>query len=116
MEKAKGTALGKHWSKLSRRAKSDIIRQVLEVESRLASLEFSAHRCIYYAKDLPKEYQCIVSHSIPGDASNGFCIGPLVKPTLWEDGRPEMELFRGPCEPLFQYEIRISTNSTDDRA
>ncbi|KAH0551208.1 hypothetical protein GP486_007471 [Trichoglossum hirsutum] len=110
MEKAKGTALGDSWYQLPNPVKHAIIEQVVEVESKFALLQFSEHGCIYYTNDLSTEYRHEESDPLPGDSSRKFCIGPLVESTLWDNGRSEMGLSRGPWRGLPDYAKCLGVN------
>lgn len=110
MEKAKGTALGDVWYRLPSSSKHKIIGQVVELEAKLASLSFPGHGCIYYTQDLPTRYSKD-QLSLYGDDMKKFCIGPVVDPIFWSDGRAEMELYQGPCKLLVSQIHHISPDS-----
>ncbi|KAF7629443.1 hypothetical protein AFLA_013158 [Aspergillus flavus NRRL3357] len=109
MEKAKGTALGDVWYQLPTPSKHKFIRQVVELEAKLATVPFTAHGCIYYAEDVPRECS---KNQLPlyGDDLKKFCVGPVVDPILWSDERVEMGLNRGPWHHLSDYATSIGTN------
>jgi hypothetical protein len=114
MEKAKGTSLGDAWYRLSRPSKNKFIEQVVEMESKLASISFPVHGCIYYTQDLPVEYRSKDRPLLPGDDVKEFSMGPAVDPILWCDGRSEMGLSRGTCK--FSHTLQIHKPNTCDRA
>ncbi|EAW07044.1 uncharacterized protein ACLA_087500 [Aspergillus clavatus NRRL 1] len=109
MEKARGSALGDAWYSLPSASKHKFIKQVVDIEAKLASVSFPEHGCIYYARDLP-----ITCHPNPtplhGDELRKFRIGPVVNPIFWSDGRAEMELSRGPWHGLSEYATSIGDN------
>ncbi|GES58153.1 phosphotransferase family protein [Aspergillus terreus] len=109
MEKAKGTALGDIWYRLSKPSKHKFIEQVVEIEAILASVSFPKHGCIYYSKDLPNAYSRD-SVSLDTDKLEGFCIGPVVDPVFWSDGRDKMDLYRGPWCDISDYAADIGNN------
>ncbi|KAE8352381.1 kinase-like domain-containing protein [Aspergillus coremiiformis] len=109
MEKAKGTALGDIWYRLSSPSKHKFIRQVVELEATLASVPFPEHGCLYYTQDLPTNY-FKNQLSLCGDGLKKFCIGPVVDPIFWSDGRAEMERCQGPWRQLSDYATSIGIN------
>ena len=96
MEKAKGVVLSELWYQLPRPAKNEIIQQVIDFEVKLAATPFSAHGCLFYQNDIPEHLSCELE--IPGDRCQQFQLRPAVDPDLWEDGRQELEVPRGPCQ------------------
>ncbi|GIK05573.1 hypothetical protein Aspvir_009686 [Aspergillus viridinutans] len=106
MEKAKGTPLGDVWYQLPSPSKHKYIRQVVELEAKIVSVPFPGHGCIYYAQDLPTAYSKS-QLSLGGDDSKKFCIGPVVDPVFWSDGRAEMGLCWGPWRQLSDFATSI---------
>jgi hypothetical protein len=96
MEKAKGALLGELWYQLPRPAKNDIIEQIVNLETLLASTPFPAHGCLFYTDNVPapSDYK----FKIPSDTLQAFSLGPVVDPVLWEDGRANLDTYKGPCE------------------
>lgn len=84
--------------------------QLVDFETKLASVSFRRHGCIYYKKDLEKKglpaYDLeAASLSSDGHTSRlnseitkGFALGPLTEARLWEGERATMNLDRGPCK------------------
>lgn len=108
LEKARGSLLGENWYQLERTAKNDIIQQVVELEISLAARSFPAHGCLFYEEDVPSHLRC--ESKVSGSTSRKYVLGPVVDPTLWEDGRQLLDVHRGPCQ-LFR---RIPTFSIID--
>jgi hypothetical protein len=107
MEKAKGALLGELWYQLPRPAKNDIIEQIVNLETLLASRPFPAHGCLFYTDNVPKpsDYE----FKIPGDTLQTFSLGPVVDPVLWEDGRANLDTYKGPCQSfLIQFDFVTS--------
>ena len=98
MEKAKGTLLSECWYSLKRDAKNKIIRQIVDLEGLFASKSFATHGCLFYQEDIPTERQHPAK--VAGDVIQKFAIGPLVHPALWEDGREQLHIHKGPCKLL----------------
>lgn len=60
---------------------------------------FESHGCIYFVDDLrslTEEAEVDIRPAGPGSLGS-FLIGPLVSRELWEGGRKDMGLDRGPC-------------------
>ncbi|KAF3483542.1 phosphotransferase family protein [Arthroderma uncinatum] len=110
MEKAKGNALGETWYQLPKSKKCELIKQIVQIEAKLAAFAFPEHGCIYYTKDLPLKYRPKSQTALQGDDTNKFCIGPVVDPGLWSDGRSNLPLSRGPWHALTDYARSIGTN------
>ncbi|KAK2834874.1 hypothetical protein FQN49_006828 [Arthroderma sp. PD_2] len=110
LEKAKGTALGEIWYKLPRLSKFNYIKQVVQMETKLASFSFPEHGCIYYAQDLPTRCEPIHQHGLPGDGMRQFSIGPVVDSKHWSDGCTDSALSRGPWSGLSDYATSIGIN------
>ena len=96
MEKAKGALLGDLWYQLPRPAKNDIIEQIVNLETLLASRPFLAHGCLFYTDNVPapSDYK----FKIAGDTLQEFSLGPVVNAVLWEDERANLDTYKGPCQ------------------
>jgi len=51
-EKADGVPLGTLWNSWSHTARLDMLKEIINIEAKLASLSFAKHRCIYFWEDL----------------------------------------------------------------
>ncbi|KAK2820002.1 hypothetical protein FQN49_007819 [Arthroderma sp. PD_2] len=103
-EKSDGIPLGNFWYKLPQEAQLEIIRQIVDIETKLSSLSFLKHGGIYFQSDLEsKGLTCepltanlvnsssrVLSHSVLED----FSIGPLTDVRLWEGEKATMSLDR----------------------
>ena len=98
MEKAKGVILSDCWRDLARAAKNKIIEQIVNLQLSFSSRAFPAHGCLFFKEDVPAEK--LSFSNVPSDPSQRYTIGPLVDPTLWEDGRNELNVHKGPCLSL----------------
>ena len=96
MEKAKGALLSELWYQLPRPAKNDIIEQIVNLETLLVSRPFPAHGCLFYTDNVPapSDYKL----KIPSDTLQEFSLGPVLDPALWEDGRANLDTYKGPCQ------------------
>lgn len=100
-EKAPGIKLGSVWSQWTREAKLSLIRQVVDMENTLTTISFPRHGCIYFKDDLQLlagEAENIYVESSTPQSLDRFSIGPLTFAELWDNGRKDMKLDRGPCE------------------
>lgn len=111
MEKAKGTVLSELWYQLPRSAKNEVIQQVVDLEVKLSATSFPAHGCLFYQTDIPER----LSYELgtPGDKYQQFRLGPIVHPGLWEDGRQELEVCRGPWTALAEYSADLGRNERE---
>lgn len=106
-EKAAGKPLGSLWYQWQTESRLDLVTQLVDFETKLTSVSFRKHGCIYYKKDLKKKgisaYDLEAKSLSSGDftkelLTEGFALGPLVEARLWEGDRATMNLDRGPCK------------------
>ncbi|RHZ55477.1 hypothetical protein CDV55_103246 [Aspergillus turcosus] len=91
MEKLNGTPLGDTWYAMTPKEQHKIMKQIVEWEARLMSLEFPACGSLYYQKDLPTERKV----SLPKNKGE-FCIGPVANYSWWHGERSNLDIDRGP--------------------
>lgn len=81
-----------------------IIEQVVDIESKLASVKFSKSGCIYFKDDIPDGAP--LATILPFDPSilQRFELGPLIKSGFWDGARAKVDMDRGPCKlPRMKY-------------
>lgn len=73
MEKMSGSPLGDKCYSMTPKKQHMIMRQIVELKTRLILLQFPSSGSIYYEKDLPRE------KDIPllGDIAREFCLGRI---------------------------------------
>ncbi|KAL8714703.1 MAG: hypothetical protein Q9225_006528 [Loekoesia sp. 1 TL-2023] len=98
MEKAQGESLASRWLSLSTKELAEIVKEVVEVESRLFSARFAEYGSLYYKEDLEEKFRedKIRDQNDMGLLPDRFRIGPVVTRSFWTDGRSQMPLDRGP--------------------
>lgn len=105
-EKAEGKPLGSLWYQWGTESRLELVAQLVDFETKLTSLSFRRHGCIYYKKDLEEKnipaYDLEARSLSSGDftkgaLTEGFMLGPLTEAGLWEGDRATMHLDRGPC-------------------
>ncbi|GMG02178.1 unnamed protein product [Aspergillus oryzae var. brunneus] len=99
-EKVHGVRLGSLWNQWRRKAKLDLIKQVVDMEIKLTTMAFPWHSCIYYKNDLLSltgDAKALTVDSVAPEALEHFAIGPLTSAELWTGVRKDMRLDRGPC-------------------
>lgn len=96
MEKAPGVLLSDVWYQLERNEKNAIIQQLVDLQVLLASKSVSAHGCLFYRENIPQNLACSLEEA--KDLDPRFTVGPLVHPALWEDGRSNLDVWKGPCQ------------------
>lgn len=102
-EKAPGTRLGSLWHQWPRESKLRVIEQVVDLEHVLTTIKFTKHGCLYFKEDLPQSFREGNDNLLvdsPRDLANldRYATGPLTGAELWNSGRGDMDLDRGPCK------------------
>ncbi|GAD91760.1 hypothetical protein PVAR5_0334 [Paecilomyces variotii No. 5] len=92
MEKLDGTPLGDIWYSMTPREQHNIMKQIVEWETRFMSSEFLAYGSLYYRKDLPSEKRIPLSNQDDVE----FCVGPTAHYSWWHDERSTLNIDRGP--------------------
>ena len=97
MEFVEGTLLSDIiWDVLGDGDIISIMRQQIELESKMMSIVFPAGGSLYYASDLEKVPGC---RGIPPE-DECFCVGPDTRSPLWYGMRSLLDIDRGPCRLL----------------
>lgn len=96
MEKVAGKQLGDVWYIMSEEERLKMILQVVEMETKLFSIQLPASGSIYYKHDLAAGTESI-NLPVPGGAGS-FCIGPDAHYTWWHNERSSLPVERKPCE------------------
>ena len=108
-EKAEGVPLKDLWYQSSVETQRNIVAQIVDFETKLTSVSFNSHGCIYYKNDIEKkkvrnhpiveeiDFSQSQSNDIDATYIKNFAIGPLTEAKLWEGEREMMEVDRGPC-------------------
>lgn len=97
MELVRGTNLGDIWFDLSGKARINVVKKLVELESRLFSLSFPASGSLYYTNDLPAGFNKIDIPTADSTCEEQLCIGPDTRLGLWHGKRLNLETDRGPC-------------------
>ncbi|PLB49194.1 hypothetical protein P170DRAFT_475503 [Aspergillus steynii IBT 23096] len=92
MEKLSGAPLGDKWFSMTPKEQYVVMKQIVELEARLMSLEFPACGSIYYSRDLPRERKI----PLPDKNADEFCLGPIVHYGWWHGERKTLNIDRGP--------------------
>lgn len=107
-EKAPGEPLGNLWYDWPIESRYNLIDQLVDFESKVKSIWFRNHGCLYFKKDMAhkkvpfrepeplRETFCEVTEDINVALLDDFVIGPLTEAVLWGE-KQWMELDRGPC-------------------
>ena len=97
MEFVEGTLLSDIiWDVLGDGDIISIMRQQIELESKMMSIVFPAGGSLYYMSDLEKVPGC---RGIPPE-DECFCVGPDTRSPLWYGMRSLLDIDRGPCRLL----------------
>jgi hypothetical protein len=76
MELNAGANLGDIWFDLPENTRTKVAANLVELESRLPSLEFPANGSLYYTKDLPTRLNKVEISIAKSTCNARFCIGP----------------------------------------
>lgn len=112
MEKLDGIPLGDTWFTLAPKEQHKVVKQIIEWETRLMSLQFPASGSLYYTKDLSSESRVQLAEP----TGTAFCIGPTAHYSWWHDKRDLLKIDRGPCEWTLFREPALLTLLTTKRA
>ena len=107
MQNVQGETLASRWLSLSTKEIFEVIKQVVDIESRLFSAHFSEFGSIYYKDDLKGS----VCNNKPNERvgedvlSDRFGIGPMVDRSFWREQQDQATLNHGPCLYLCVYHV-----------
>lgn len=90
MEFIKSTNLTDVWLELGELDIISILRQLVQLESKMMSISFPAGGSLYYAHDLEKKMAAIPLED------KRFCVGPDTRLPMWFGRRSHLEVDRGP--------------------
>ncbi|KAJ5932236.1 kinase-like domain-containing protein [Penicillium verrucosum] len=88
MEKARGIELGRVWDDLKPSDKLAIVKQVAHITCNLAQFRFPHYGALYRRDDI----ELFESKAI----DNEFVVGPTVNRAWFDNGRGEVDVYRGP--------------------
>ncbi|KAH6719806.1 hypothetical protein BKA61DRAFT_667720 [Leptodontidium sp. MPI-SDFR-AT-0119] len=100
----------------------DLVTELVDLETKLASVSFQSHGCIYYKDDLETKgvraqslgatYNSIGNPSKELDPLHvaKFALGPLSQAVLWQGERATMALERGPWQSAVDYMVAMGMN------
>ena len=103
MEFMKGAILSGVWPQLEGPAIASIMRQVVQLESQMMSLSFTAGGSLYYTSDLLK----VAGKATVPLEDGRFCIGPDTRVHMWYGRRSQLDVDRGPCMSLYLLSLNV---------
>ncbi|KAG4440132.1 hypothetical protein IFR05_004390 [Cadophora sp. M221] len=128
-EKARGEPLKQHWHQWCMRSKLGLVTQLVDFETKLNSLVFECHGCIYYQAHLiqkgfyasKKSASNLRNECYPPDDDDlqipscleKFAVGPSIEARLWEGEKAGMNLDRGPWMSSLSYMKAMGTNERE---
>lgn len=101
MERVKGHQLSDVWETMSESQRFGLVKSLVEIERRLASIRFTNYGSLYYDGTRSKSLNVVdsVEQSVDvPDTMSKFVIGPTTERSFWVDERGELDIDRGPCE------------------
>ncbi|KAL3421539.1 hypothetical protein PVAG01_07985 [Phlyctema vagabunda] len=101
MEKVPGVELHQVWSDVSDPDRTSLVKDVVQIESKLAAVGFPKYGSLFYPDDVVDQAHSgsIVKKLLPGPENNistKFVIGPTIERAFWADERSDMNVDRGP--------------------
>ncbi|TVY82210.1 Altered inheritance of mitochondria protein, partial [Lachnellula suecica] len=112
-EKAPGKPLSNFWPDLAAwplERRFPLMRSIVEVEWKLASILFAKSGCIYFRKDIPGSEALETITPMPLAFRKRFTMGPLVARELWKGEKEGMDLNRGPFEGSYGVATEVAKN------
>ena len=102
MERAKGIPLLSVWEKMGRKRRGQVMKQLVEFDSKLLAMKLSGYGSIYLKQDLPDSYTLPLSSD---PALSDYCLGPSVALSWWAEERKKISIDRGPCIKPFSIKL-----------
>ncbi|KZN88255.1 Altered inheritance of mitochondria protein [Penicillium chrysogenum] len=105
MERVKGYQLSEVWDTMSEAQRFGLVKNLVEIETKLAKMEFTKHGSLYY-KGTYLRGGNIDPGELPSSkqgATAKFVIGPTTERSFWENEKRELDIDRGPWETAQQY-------------
>ncbi|KAF5389794.1 hypothetical protein D9757_003664 [Collybiopsis confluens] len=93
MEISRGSILSEVWPELEEPNLASVLRELVQLESRMMSIAFPAGGSLYYTKDLVK---ATGKKGIPLNSDKRFCLGPDARLRMWYGRRSQLDVDRGP--------------------
>ncbi|KAM5429568.1 hypothetical protein McaMca56_006962 [Microsporum canis] len=109
MEKVPGVPLGSVWESLEPPDKLKVFLQIFRYQKRWTAVKFSQFGSLYYSKNLPADASSRGNLYIDKDGRSvdHFAVGPTVSREWLQDGRQELQCYRGPWSSLLDYRMAI---------
>lgn len=106
MEKVEGRQLSEVWDTMSEAQRFGLVKGLVAIEKKLTGTKLGHHGSLYY------KHTCADGRSVidltktfrPGQETlSEFVIGPTAERFFWEDGKGELDINRGPCMCISDY-------------
>ncbi|KAF1963163.1 phosphotransferase enzyme family protein [Byssothecium circinans] len=111
MEKQPGVMLNDVWDDLKGSQKAEILKQVIEMENKLALIKFTKYGSLYYKQDLPQSDRTTPLY-VDGKGntvnSSEFEIGPINHRSFFDFGKGALDINRGPWSTLEEYVAAVA--------
>lgn len=102
MERVEGHQLSHVWETMSESQRFGLVKSLVEIERRLASIRFSNYGSLYYNGSRSKTLSVVDSADqsvdIHAAVTTKFVIGPTTERSFWVDERRDLDIDRGPCK------------------
>jgi hypothetical protein len=114
MELASGIGLDSKWFELTKKQQLAMATEVVDMESKLFAIPFSATGSVYFKDDLPPQMQTdlyLPGTADPNGDSETFCIGPITDYMFYHGKRAGMQVDSGPCKQMRSLQVHILTKA-----
>ncbi|KAM5435405.1 Phosphotransferase enzyme [Microsporum canis] len=113
MEEAPGEKLDDVWEDFSLEQKIAVMKELISLEKKMASVAFNSYGNLYYASDsIPGALAAEVVGDLPADVKNTvmhrFAIGPVAERAYWNRQRAVMDIDRGPWKHPQEFPISLA--------
>ncbi|KAL3428980.1 kinase-like domain-containing protein [Aspergillus tetrazonus] len=112
MEEAAGVKLDDIWDDLSLEQRITVMKDLISLEKKMASISFNSYGNLYYASEtIPGASAAEVVGDVPADVKNivmrRFAVGPVAERAYWRKERATMDIDRGPWKNPQDYTISL---------
>ena len=90
--------LWQHWKRLPILARFGTIRQVVDIECKLADINFKLCGCVYFKEDLPHGAHLVTTGTTSYSILEQYWVGPSADMGYWRKAKATLQLSRGPCK------------------
>ncbi|RDW61118.1 aminoglycoside phosphotransferase family protein [Aspergillus mulundensis] len=118
MEEAPGTKLDDVWEGLSLEEKAAVMKDLVVLQKKMASVSFNRYGNLYYADDgvekaVPVEISGDLPIEVKRSVTHRFVIGPVAERAYWHKERSAMNVDRGPWQHPADFATSVGRRELD---